>query len=137
MHYRTTEPQDLCPTTQLLDLDGVLRRCHARVQLVLLSNATSRLSDDLRGLGLLDLFDGIVGTGALGVAKPDARAFQAALRRTGAVAARTLCVDDSAANVQAAATLDMHTHLFHAAAGLQEHMEDLGMLGEEENTARP
>ncbi|HEX2009423.1 MAG TPA: HAD-IA family hydrolase [Roseateles sp.] len=111
MHYRTncaTESQDLCPTTLLLDLDGVLRHWPANDHGI----------EAVHGL------------------PPDARAFHAALRRTGAVAARTLFVDGSVANVRAAARLGMRTHLFHAAAGLQEHMEDLGVLEVAEDTAR-
>lgn len=45
-----------------------------------MSNATTRLEDDIAAFGLTDAFDVVVDTARLGVANPDPRVFEAAAR---------------------------------------------------------
>ncbi|MER6992203.1 HAD-IA family hydrolase [Saccharopolyspora hirsuta] len=77
------------------------------VPVVLVSNATSRLESDLAALGVLDLFDAVVNSSRVGVAKPDPRIYRFAAERAGAELDRCLFVDDTPANVEAARALGM------------------------------
>jgi len=91
---------------------GVLRAARASGwQVGLLTNATDRLPGDLRRLGLDRELDVIVSSADLGVAKPDPEAFRAACDLMGMAPAMAMFVDDSAANVAAAATVGLDAHL--------------------------
>ncbi|MFG2976772.1 HAD-IA family hydrolase [Streptomyces sp. NPDC048331] len=85
--------------TAVLELLTAIR---SRVPVVLVSNATTRLEDDLGALGLADAFDAVVNTARIGVAKPDRRVFEAAAQAVGAVPQRCLFVDDTPGHVAAA-----------------------------------
>ncbi|WP_030044433.1 HAD family hydrolase, partial [Streptomyces resistomycificus] len=50
---------------------ALLRRARVHVPLVLVTNATLRLEDDLTSLGLADLADHVVSSARVGLAKPD------------------------------------------------------------------
>ncbi|RKT87590.1 putative hydrolase of the HAD superfamily [Saccharopolyspora antimicrobica] len=78
-----------------------------RVPVVLVSNATSRLDSDLAALGVLDLFDGVVNSSSVGVAKPDPAIYHFAARQAGAELDGCLFIDDTRANVEAARALGM------------------------------
>jgi putative hydrolase of the HAD superfamily len=92
-----------------IDEQGVALLALARqqVRVVLVTNATTRLEQDLRRRGLLGLADAIVNSSRVGVAKPDPRIFQIAAARAGAIPARCLFADDSAAHVAAAQAAGM------------------------------
>lgn len=76
----------------------------------------------------VDLLEDVLVSGREGVSKPDPTIFRRAVDRFGLVPGRTLFVDDSAANVEAAAALGFRTLLFLDAAGLQQTLTDLGLL---------
>jgi len=77
--------------------------------IVLVTNATSSLDADLERSGLSGYFDSVVNSSEIGVAKPDAGFFEQALARVGVRADRSLFVDDSRANVDAAQGLGFQT----------------------------
>jgi putative hydrolase of the HAD superfamily len=88
---------------------GLLRRIRgeAGLPLVLVSNASVDLEDDLAALGLIDLADHVVSSARVGVAKPDPRIYAIAVDHAGVAAERCLFVDDSRENVDAAIALGM------------------------------
>ncbi|MDK1476210.1 HAD-IA family hydrolase [Streptomyces sp. 549] len=86
---------------------AMLRRARAHVPVVLVTNATVELEDDLVTLGLADLADHVVSSARVGVAKPDRRIYEIAARRAGAAMDRCLFVDDRLENVEAAVALGM------------------------------
>jgi len=86
---------------------GLLRRIRTRVPLVLVTNATLRLHEDLCALGLTDLADHVVSSAVEGVAKPDPALYRIAAARAGVPVGRCLFVDDSRENVDAAVALGM------------------------------
>jgi putative hydrolase of the HAD superfamily len=86
---------------------GMLRRVRERTPLVLVSNASVELEEDLVSLGLGQLAHHVVSSARVGVAKPDRRIYEIAVDRAGVGAGRCLFVDDSRTNVEAAVTLGM------------------------------
>ncbi len=76
-------------------------REHYRVGMI--SNATLKLEDDLREVhGIDHLFDIIVNSARVGLAKPDVRIFRLAAERAGVEPAACVHIDDLLHNVRAA-----------------------------------
>jgi 2-haloacid dehalogenase len=73
-------------------------------------------------------FDGTVVSGFEGVAKPDARVFELLLARFGLEASKTLFVDDSRTNVEAAHAVGMQAIQFESPAQLREWLRGAGLL---------
>lgn len=93
------------------------------LEVVLATNATSRLTDDLVRLGLADRFPRIANSAEVGAAKPDPAFFAAALDIAGAQATETLFVDDSATNVRAAAALGIRSHRYADPESLRRFLD--------------
>jgi putative hydrolase of the HAD superfamily len=104
---------------------SLLRRARTRVPLVLVSNATVRLEDDLTALGLADLADEVVNSARVGLAKPDPRIYRLAADLAGVHPERCLFVDDTEENVEAASALGMQTVHFRTATDLERALEPL------------
>ncbi|MEU6253411.1 HAD-IA family hydrolase [Streptomyces sp. NPDC047043] len=104
---------------------SLLRHARTRVPVVLVSNATLRLEDDLTALGLADLADDVVNSARVGLAKPDPRIYRLAAESAGARPERCLFVDDSEENTEAAAALGMQAVHFHTAADLERALQPL------------
>ncbi|MCZ7417398.1 MULTISPECIES: HAD-IA family hydrolase [unclassified Streptomyces] len=86
---------------------ALLRQASATLPLVLVTNGSVELDDDLALMGLADLTDHVVNSAGVGVAKPDREIYEIAARRAAVPADRCLFVDDRLENVQAAAGLGM------------------------------
>ncbi|MFJ8865406.1 HAD family hydrolase [Streptomyces sp. NPDC102473] len=98
---------------------AMLRQDRTRVPLVLITNATPRLDEDLAVLGLTDLADHVVSSAVEGVAKPDPALYRIAAGRAGVPMDRCLFVDDSRENVDAAVALGMTGVHFREPADLR------------------
>jgi 2-haloacid dehalogenase len=77
----------------------------------------------------LRCFDGSVVSGFEGVAKPDPRAFELLLERFGLDPARTVFIDDSRANVEAARRVGLQAVRFESPEQLRAVLQDAGLLG--------
>ncbi len=77
------------------------------VPVVLVTNATDRLARDLVLVGLGDAFDAIVNSSGIGHAKPAQAIFTAAIGTVGVPADRTIFIDDTLTNVEAARELGL------------------------------
>ena len=73
-------------------------------------------------------FRDIVVSGVEKMVKPDPAIFRLALERFGAVAGKTLFIDDREENVAGARALGMHGHLFRDALTLRKELAALGLL---------
>ncbi|WP_037605247.1 HAD-IA family hydrolase [Streptacidiphilus rugosus] len=104
---------------------ALLRRARERVPVLLVTNATVWLDEDLACLGLDDLADHVVNSSVVGVAKPDEAIYRLAARRAGAAPERCLFVDDSEVNVEAARTLGMTAVLHRETADLRRALEPI------------
>ena len=76
----------------------------------------------------LEWFAGIVISGEVGIAKPDARIFRYLLVRHGLEAESTVFIDDSEANVRAARALGIVAIQFEGAEPLRRDLTALGLL---------
>ncbi|MEV2213650.1 HAD-IA family hydrolase [Streptomyces sp. NPDC050997] len=104
---------------------SLLRRARSHVPLVLVSNATLRLEDDLAALGLTDLADHVVNSARVGMVKPDPRIYRLAASLATVRPDRCLFVDDSEENVEAAAAVGMRPLHFRDPADLARALEPL------------
>lgn len=75
----------------------------------------------------IGLLEDVLVSGRVGLAKPDPRIFALAVERFGLDPARTVFVDDSAANVDAARTLGLHALQFVGTPALRRDLRDLGL----------
>lgn len=76
----------------------------------------------------LNEFDGVVVSGEEGLIKPDPAIFDLMAGRFKLSPARTLFVDDSRANIDAASTLGYQVHHFTDSSALRPHLIELGLL---------
>jgi epoxide hydrolase-like predicted phosphatase len=86
-------------------------RAAGRVKLGLLSNANRGWTERLRARGG-DLFDDVVVSGDVGLAKPDPEVFRLAARRLGVEPTACLMIDDQPQHLESAQRVGLHTHLF-------------------------
>jgi 2-haloacid dehalogenase len=111
-------------TVALLD---ELRRAGTR--LLALTNWSSETFPVARDtFGFLEHFEGIVVSGEEGVGKPDPALFQILLERYALVPHQTVFIDDSAANVSAAAELGLVALRFSDPGRLRADLSRLGLL---------
>jgi 2-haloacid dehalogenase len=82
----------------------------------------------LERFDFLHWFDGHVISGVEGLVKPDPKIFRRLLRRFDLQPSRTLFIDDSAVNVEAAAEIGINAVLFEAPAQLRARLEQIGLL---------
>lgn len=92
----------------VLDL---LRSVRQTVPVVLVTNATSRLTRDLDALGLLDAFDQVINSSDVGHAKPEPEIYRRALAAAAVSAAEGVYLDDSPTNVAVARMLGIAGHV--------------------------
>lgn len=92
-----------------IDTEAVALLTAARdvAPLALVSNATTRLEEDLDRQGLAGLANIVVNSARIGVAKPNHRIYVIAAQRIGVPPHRCLFIDDTAANVTAAQDVGM------------------------------
>jgi putative hydrolase of the HAD superfamily len=98
------------------------------VPVALLSNASSRLVDDLRRSGILDRFDAVVGSADVGVCKPEPAAFRAVAERLGVGPEDCLFVDDTSENLAGAEAVGMQTVHFTGVDELEQQLTEAGLL---------
>jgi 2-haloacid dehalogenase len=114
------------PIDESVELLGHLRAAGYRV--AALSNWSAETYPVARArFPFLAWFDDVVISGAEGIAKPDPRIFALALERTGFEASRTVFIDDNLPNVEAAASLGLHTVHFASADQCRDELRALGV----------
>jgi 2-haloacid dehalogenase len=101
----------------------------ARVRLVALSNWSAEMFPFARArFEFLEWFEGIVISGDVGVNKPDPRIFEYLVERFDIEPGAAVFVDDSAANVDAAASLGFRAIRFTDATALRAELVQFGLL---------
>lgn len=112
----------------LPEIATLLARLRPAVRLGLLSNAGGGAHARLDEAGVSALFDDVVTSGDVGLAKPDPRIFLLAARRLGIEPARCLFVDDTMRHVEGARDVGMRAHHHHRLRH-RELLEVLSSLG--------
>lgn len=97
-------------------------------RVVLLSNATRRLWDDIAFHGLSGLADVVLCSADIGRAKPDPACYLLASHLAEFTPGRTLYVDDTPSWVAAGTALGMRGHVFTDAAALGRELVSLDLL---------
>jgi putative hydrolase of the HAD superfamily len=110
---------------EAVDLVAHVRR---KVPVGLLSNAHDQLPTDLALLGLSGAFDEVIGSAAVGLAKPDPRIYELAARSFGVSVSDCFFVDDLVSNIEAAKALGMDGAVFTSAAQLRVDLTTRGLL---------
>ncbi|WNL45822.1 HAD-IA family hydrolase [Dyella sp. BiH032] len=108
----------------------VASRLQGRVTLGLLTNNGHLMADQLPRIvpELFPLFAGRAYAAArFGAAKPAAAAYLGCLAELGVLPARTLFIDDSAANVDGARAAGLHAHHYQDRAGLRQALIAFGL----------
>ena len=106
---------------------GLLESLRPHVKVGLLTNNHDRFEDYLGRMGLEGHFDVIANTHRLGVAKPDAEAYEMAVEQMGVGAQRCLFTDDLEHNVTGAEAVGLHGHHFDGHHGLVQRLDGLGL----------
>ena len=115
----------------------VLQAARSIAALGLVTNATTRLDDDLARLGLTDAFDFVVNSSAVGCAKPSRCFYEHAARQCGCESEAVLFVDDRAENVDAAIEFGFHGHLHRDPETLERLFRAWNLIGEPPAAGHP
>ena len=100
----------------------------AGVRVLFLSNATTRLWDDLSFHGALDLADRVFCSADIGLAKPDPRVYRFVADEASLCLARVMYVDDTASWVEVGRTLGMYGHVYETPDRVAQDLARLGVL---------
>lgn len=103
----------------------IVRAARPRLQVVLFSNATSRLGDDVARLGLTDEVDAVVSSADIGLAKPDPDVFSRIALANRLMFSEIAFVDRSAENVATAEILGIRSHLYADVGGLRTFVDGI------------
>lgn len=103
-----------------------LSHVRSDLRVILVTNATTRLADDLNRLQVATLFHAVINSSSIGAFKPDPAIFQSALASAGCAPHNALFVDDSPGNVVAAQALGITSHHFRSAEGLHQFLIEFG-----------
>lgn len=114
---------DGSPATIDFHLFGLFQKLLPKAKIALVTNATSRLSDDLAKLKLAHHFDFVINSSKIGVAKPNQDFYKHAVEVTDAKIDASIFIDDSIKNVQAAETFGLKGFHFQNARLLQKEIE--------------
>ena len=108
--------------TELVDF---IRSLKPRFKIGIISNAWSQIEEALVEWGIDDAFEVVVGSGDVGIMKPDPRIFQIALERLGIEPSEAVFVDDFIQNVHGAQALGMGAIHFRDREQVIQELEQL------------
>lgn len=97
----------------------IVRECKLRLPVGLITNATSKLNDDLESLDIEDLFDHVVNASEIGSIKPEPEIYLHALKLAEVEPQEAFFTDDKPEHVEAAKLLGYVGHTFESAQGLR------------------
>jgi putative hydrolase of the HAD superfamily len=107
---------------------SLARKLRSRYKVGLLSNATKDLEEMLlEHNGITDLFDVVINSARVGLAKPDVRIFHLAAERLGVPISACVFTDDMPHNVEGARAAGMRAFRFQGAAHLESELRALGV----------
>jgi putative hydrolase of the HAD superfamily len=107
---------------------SLVRRLRSRYKVGMISNATKNLEDVLANHhGIIDLFDVVINSARVGMAKPDVRIYHLAAERLGVPVSACVFTDDLVHNVEGARAAGMQALHFQDVAELERQLRALGV----------
>ena len=106
---------------------ALLKRLQQRHVTACLTNTELEIAGMNREAGLYGLFHHAFLSTEMGMRKPEARIFQAAMRKLDASPDNVLLIDDKAENIEAAHAVGMRTALFTGRRELEAQLHGLGV----------
>lgn len=124
LHVRWREQQHLIEPNI-----GLIRRLRRRYKTAVLSNADNTLVRRLRDAGVIDLFDEVICSADVGMAKPEPLVYALAAERLGLSPGACVFIDDVERNVEAARAAGMQAVRFRVDEGddLEAQLAALGV----------
>ena len=107
------------------DLVDFIRTLKLRFKSGIISNAWSQIEEALVEWGINDAFEVVVGSGDVGIMKPEPRIFQIALERLGVEPSEAVFVDDFIQNVRGAQELGIAAIHFQGRDQVIQELEQL------------
>lgn len=107
------------------DLVDFIHSLIPRYKIGIISNAWSQIEEALVEWGINDAFEVVVGSGDVGIMKPEPRIFQIALERLGVEPSEAVFVDDFIQNVQGAQALGITAIHFQGREQVIQELEQL------------
>jgi len=96
------------------ELVDYVRQLQSDYKTGVISNAWSQLDDLLTSWGIKDAFDVVIGSGDVGIMKPEPEIYQLALQRLGVQPQEAVFIDDFIENINGAQALGIHTIHFRS-----------------------
>jgi putative hydrolase of the HAD superfamily len=107
---------------------SLARKLRPRYKVGMISNATKNLEEVLENHhGIMDLFDVVINSARVGMAKPDARIYHLAADTLGVPVSACVFTDDLAHNIEGARAAGMQAFPFRGAADLERQLRALGV----------
>jgi len=107
---------------------SIIKECKVVTKVALFTNATSRLNQDLKSLGIDDLFDHVVNASETGSLKPEPEIYKYALNLAGVDSEEAFFVDDREHMIATAVQLGWTGHVFDGSEGLRSALTTAGVL---------
>lgn len=107
---------------------AIVLACKSKLSVGLMTNATTKLNQDLESLGIADLFDHVVNASEVGSVKPEPEIYLHALKLAGVEPHEAFFADDRPENIDAAERLGYVGHLFKTPEGLRTALTKAGVL---------
>ena len=108
---------------QRRDVIDMIKSLRGRYKTVLLSNALENIVENNLGEELGEMFDDVIISNRIGMAKPDANIFEYAVKKAGVPAGRCLFTDDNPVNVAAAEKSGINGIVFRSSAQFLSELE--------------
>lgn len=110
------------------ELMGLLTSARqAGVRLYLLTNATSRLWEDLSYHGIRDFADRVYCSASIGLAKPDPKLYRQVVRAISVPPERVLYIEDTPSWADAGRKIGMVSHTYSGIPSLKSELKRLGL----------
>ena len=106
-----------------LDMVKLIKQLPKNLRLGILTNIHDRFEEYLQRVGVAELFDAVINTHRIGVAKPEKLAYQKAVSRLSVEPENCLFVDDVEGNVDGGEAAGLKCHHFQNQTGLVEFLK--------------
>ena len=109
------------------DLLALLSACKSKAEILLLTNATSRLGQDLAALNLDNWFSKIINSSEVGCVKPEPEIFQKAILECSCQVNEIVYIDDTSENAMAGAEAGILTHHYTRFDNCKVFLSEIGL----------